>query len=174
MRRLTFRNPRILRSSSEENVLFIGLADPALSTYQINGGLLSRCLLEDAWVSFCDSEVMGLSRSLLYGGMIYGRELSLLSMMVGDCAGCTVLFAVGAYIFRFESKLIAGVAACSNMSWDILSPFNTWNRFSLMLTRSTVTLPFVSGSRIPSATSTLCLVTMSVRSVIRLYRPGEI
>jgi len=48
---LTFRNSRIFRSSSKENVLFIGLADLALSIGRIDGGLFSRSVLEGVSVS---------------------------------------------------------------------------------------------------------------------------
>ena len=43
-------------------------------------------MLDDGLVSVCDGGVIGVSRRFSFGGMICGRELSLFSMMVGDCA----------------------------------------------------------------------------------------
>ena len=73
MRRSILRNPRLFRSSSEKNVLFIGVADLTLSTGRIDGGLLIRSVLEDILASVCDSGVVGVSISYLCGGMISGR-----------------------------------------------------------------------------------------------------
>jgi len=61
VRRSTFINPRLFQNSSEENAVFIGLADLALSTGQIDGGFLSRSMLEDVSVSVCDGRVMVVS-----------------------------------------------------------------------------------------------------------------
>ena len=85
MMHLTFINPRIFRSLSEDNVLFIGLAGLALSTARIDGGLLSRSVLEDVLFSICSGGVEGVTLSSLSRGMICGRELSL-STIIGDCA----------------------------------------------------------------------------------------
>ena len=37
-----------------------------------------------------------------------------------------LVFVAGKEILRFESNLIAGVTACSNMSWAILSPLDIY------------------------------------------------
>ena len=87
-------------------------------------------------------------------------------MTVGDCDVRDLVFVAGEDILRFKSNLIDGVATCSNMSWTILSPLDIWNRFWLLLTSSMFTLPLYSGSRIPAATSTLCVVDILVRGTI--------
>jgi len=103
-----------------------------------------------------------------------GRSLSLSCMSVCDCAVLDLAFVSGKEIFIFESSLIAGAAACSKISWDILSPLDIWNLFWLLLTRIMVTFPWDSGSSIPAVTSTLCVVAISVRGAIRPYSPGGI
>jgi len=123
------RNPRLFRSSSKENILFIGLVGITLSTGRIDDGLLSRNVLENVLVSVCDDGVAEVSISSLSGGMIYGRELVLSSMILGDYVDIAFAFVAGKYIFRFESNLIDSAAACSNISCTILSLVGIWNLF---------------------------------------------
>ena len=57
------------------------------------------------------------------------ERVSIVFFFVSGYADLAFVFVVGKYIFRFESNLIAGVTACSNVRCAILSPVEIWNYF---------------------------------------------